>query len=59
MGRSPLLQVTSVPSLAAIGTVEIVLGCHMVLQEHVTKGSCDLMERAHQAKLQSCQVSWL
>ena len=37
----------------------IFLVCHVIYQDHVIKGSGEYINRAHQGKLQSCQVWWL
>ena len=36
----------------------MVLVCHVILQDHVIKRSCDLIGKSHQVKLPTCQVWW-
>ena len=39
MARSLTKQISILPSLAAIGAVVMILICHVIVQEHVIKGS--------------------
>ena len=50
MGKSPSRQVISLPSLVAIGSGSrdiIILICHVILQDHVIKGSDDFGAGVH------------
>ena len=41
------------------GSEDIMISvCHVILQDHVIKGSCDFMTGAHQNKLPFYQVCW-
>ena len=46
MGWCPSREVINQPSLVAIGTVamEMFLVCHVILQDHMIKRSCDFMD---------------
>ena len=50
MDKSPLWQLTNLPSLVSIGTVEVevimILGYHVISQDHVIEGSCNFMGRS-------------
>ena len=60
MARSSSWQAMSLPSLLAIDTSEniMILGRHVMSQDHVFEGPCILLVGVHQNKLPSCQVCW-